>query len=238
MSFIYDLHVHTAVSPCGDLMMTPHNIVNMSLLKGLEVIAITDHQTTANCEAVMEVGRKKGLLVIPGIEIECREEFHLIALFTTLKEAQNIEQWIKEGLPKIKNRKDIFGEQLVFNEEDEIVGEIEQLLLTATQIGVSELVREVKRQKGVIYPAHIDRKSYSILSNLGDLPQELNFNTLEISKQASLNIYQEKYSKYTVLQSSDAHYLFDISEERRLLPSGAQELMDLINKINKNNKDK
>ena len=81
MSLIYDFHIHTAVSPCADITMTPNNIVNMSILKGLQAIAITDHQTTANCEAVMTVGREKGLLVIPGIEIECMEEFHLIALF-------------------------------------------------------------------------------------------------------------------------------------------------------------
>lgn len=238
MSFIYDLHVHTAASPCGDATMTPNNIVNMSLLKGLEVIAITDHQTTANCEAVMEVGKKRGLLVIPGIEIECREEFHLIALFTTLNQAQDIAKWIKEGLPKIKNRKDIFGEQLIFNEQDEIVGEIEQLLLTATQIAVSDLVREVKRQKGIIYPAHIDRNSYSILSNLGDIPEELDFSIIEISQQASLKTYKEKYPKYTVLQSSDAHYLVDISENRRVLPSEANDLMNLIGELNKINKVK
>ena len=96
MSLIYDLHVHTAASPCGDITMTPNNIVNMSLLKGLEVIAITDHQTAANCEAVMAVGKKRGLLVIPGIEIECMEEFHLIALFRNLNEAWDIATWINE----------------------------------------------------------------------------------------------------------------------------------------------
>lgn len=235
MSFTYDLHIHTAASPCGDITMTPNNIVNMSLLKGLDVIAITDHQTAANCEAVMEVGKKKGLIVIPGIEIECMEEFHLIALFAKLNQAQAMAQWIKEGLPKIKNRKDLFGEQLVFNVQDDIVGEIDQLLLTATQIAVSDLVREVKRQKGIIYPAHIDRKSYSILSNLGDIPQELEFNILEISQKSFMKEYQDKYPKYTVLQSSDAHYLYDISEDRRILPSKADELTEIIQELSKSN---
>lgn len=237
MSLIYDLHVHTAASPCGDITMTPNNIVNMSLLKGLEVIAITDHQTAANCEAVMAVGKKRGLLVIPGIEIECMEEFHLIALFRDLNEAWDIATWINEGLPKMKNRKDLFGEQLILNEQDEIVGELEQFLLTATQIPVSDIVKEVRRKKGIIYPAHIDRRSYSILSNLGAVPEELDFNILEISQKSSLKEYEEKYNKYTVIQSSDAHYLFDISENTRTIPSKARELMNLIYKLSKSNKD-
>lgn len=238
MSFRYDLHVHTAASPCGDPTMTPNNIVNMSLLKGLEVIAITDHQTAVNCDAVMEVGKKRGLIVIPGIEIECMEEFHLIALFPKLNEAQEIAKWITEGLPKIHNRKDLFGEQLIFNAQDDIVGEIEQLLLTATQIPVSDIVREVRGKEGIIYPAHIDRKSYSILSNLGGIPEELDFNLLEISQKSSLREYEEKYTEYTVLQSSDAHYLYDLSETGKNLPSGAVELMSLVNELGKSYKNK
>lgn len=238
MSLIYDLHIHTAASPCGDRTMTPNNIVNMSLLKGLQVIAITDHQTVANCEAVMAVGREKGLIVIPGIEIECMEEFHLIALFPTLDEAKEIAGWINDRLPKIKNRKDLFGEQLILNEQDEVKGEIEQLLLTATQISVDELVKEVRRKHGIIYPAHIDRKSYSIISNLGSIPTELGFNSIEISQQALLKDYQNNYTKYTVLQSSDAHYLNDISEGNRLIPREVEELTKIIEGLFKNNKDK
>ena len=137
----------------------------------------------------------------------------------------------------MKNRKDLFGEQLILNEQDEIVGELEQFLLTATQISVSDIVKEVRRKKGIIYPAHIDRRSYSILSNLGAVPEELDFNILEISQKSSLKEYEEKYNKYTVIQSSDAHYLFDISENTRTIPSKARELMNLIYKLSKSNKD-
>ena len=159
MSLKYDFHIHTAASPCADETMTPNNIVNMSLLKGLQIIAITDHQTTVNCEAVMKVGKQKGLLVIPGIEIECMEEFHLIALFPKLEMAQEISSWIQKGLPPIKNRKDLFGEQLILDERDGLRGEIERFLLTATQITVEDIVKEVRQRGGVIYPAHIDRNS-------------------------------------------------------------------------------
>ena len=235
MSLIYDFHIHTAVSPCADITMTPNNIVNMSILKGLQAIAITDHQTTANCEAVMKVGREKGLLVIPGIEIECMEEFHLIALFANLKEAEDIGRWINEGLPKINNRKDLFGPQLILNEEDDIVGELEQLLLTATQITVSDIVKEVRRKNGVIYPAHIDRYSYSILSNLGAVPEELNFNILEISRKASFKEYENMYNRCTIIQSSDAHYLSDIAENGRVLPNSNHELIHLVHQLNNNN---
>lgn len=235
MSLMYDFHIHTAASPCADITMTPNNIVNMSILKGLQVIAITDHQTTANCEAVMKVGKEKGLLVIPGIEIECMEEFHLIALFTNLKEAEDVGEWINEGLPKFKNRKDLFGPQLILNEEDDIIGELEQLLLTATQITVSDIVKEVRQKHGIIYPAHIDRNSYSILSNLGAVPKELDFNILEISQKASFKEYENKYSKCTIIQSSDAHYLLDIAESGRYLPDSNHGLINLIHQLNNNN---
>ncbi len=234
MALKYDFHIHTTASPCADMTMTPHNIVNMSILKGLDIIAITDHQTVANCEAVMKVGKQKGLLVVPGMEIECMEEFHLIALFPRLEIAKEIGKWIGQGLPPIKNRKDLFGEQLILDEQDEVIGEIEQLLLTATQITVEDIVKEVRKKGGIIYPAHIDRNSYSILSNLGTLPPELNFDILEISQKASPEEYVKKYEKSTIIQSSDAHYLFDIAENMRKIPESNNALNDLVQEINKN----
>ena len=212
MKWAYDLHIHTAASPCGDANMTPHNIVNMSLLKGLQVIAITDHQTMENCEAVIKVGNEKGLKVLPGMEIECMEEFHMIALFKDCQTARQMQEWLWRYLPDLMNREDLFGSQSILNEWDECVGEIKRLLLTAAQIPAYEIIQQVRRLGGMIYPAHIDRMSYSILSNLGSIPIEYQFNQLEISKQASKSAYEKKYSHLKVIQSSDAHYLEDISE--------------------------
>lgn len=219
MEWAYDLHMHTAASPCGSLYMTPNNIVNMSILKGLDLIAITDHQTVANCKAVIHLGKEKGLMVLPGMEIESMEEFHMVALFKEVDTAFEMEQWLWQYLPPITNRKAIFGEQLILNEADECIGEIERLLLTAAQVPAYEIIQEVRRLKGKIYPAHIDRMSYSILSNLGSIPKEYGFTELEISKQAAYAAYKEKYAGFNLIQSSDAHYLEDISEREHFISS-------------------
>lgn len=217
MKWAYDLHIHTVASPCGDVLMTPNNIVNMSLLKGLNIIAITDHQTVANCEAVMKVGSKKGLYVVPGMEIECMEEFHLIALFRNLETAREMEGWLRRYMLPIPNRVAVFGHQYVMNEQDECIDEIEQMLLIAAQISAGDIIKKALSLKAVIYPAHIDRKSYSILSNLGSIPIEYAFHILEISKNVIYKEYIKKYNNYTVIQSSDAHYLGDIAERNHLL---------------------
>lgn len=217
MRVYYDLHIHTAASPCGDSLMSPNNIVNMAKLKGLDVIAITDHQTCCNCQAVKKVGEKNDLLVIPGMEIECGEEFHLIALLPSCEIAKQIEAYIKERMPKLKNNPQLFGRQQCLNEEDEVTHEIEEFLLVATNRSACEIVKQVVKVGGVIYPAHIDRQSYSIISQLGILPQEPIFKALEISKGANMKQYETKYKAHHIIQSSDAHYLQDISEAHHFL---------------------
>ncbi|MBE6022753.1 MAG: PHP domain-containing protein [Cellulosilyticum sp.] len=212
VKWAYDLHIHTAASPCGDENMTPHNIVNMSLLKGLDLIAITDHQTVANCEAVMKVGKAKGLRVIAGMELECMEEFHMIALFPHIKAARDMEKWLGQFLPPIPNKPSIFGRQSILNEEDECIGEIARLLLVAANVAAEEILKKGRSLGALIYPAHIDRQSYSILSNLGSIPQEYALSYLEVSKAASYTFYEKAYPGYTLIQSSDAHYLQDIAE--------------------------
>lgn len=217
MKVYYDLHIHTAASPCGDDLMSPNNIVNMAKLKGLDVIAITDHQTCCNCQAVKKVGEANNLLVIPGMEIECVEEFHLVALFPSCEIAKQIENYIKKDMPKLKNNLQLFGRQQHLNEADEVIGEIEELLLVATNKSSNEIVKQVTTAGGIIYPAHIDRNSYSIISQLGVLPKEPIFNVLEISKGASIKQYENKYKAHHIIQSSDAHYLQDISEAHNFL---------------------
>lgn len=217
MTVAYDLHIHTAASPCGDDLMTPNNIVNMSLLKGLKVIAITDHQTVCNCEAVMTVGKEKGLLVIPGMEIECREEFHLISLFKNIQSAKEMEAWLKSFMPPILNRPKVFGYQRILNTEDEQIGEIDRFLLMPADVSVDEIVQKAREVEAVIYPAHIDRTSYSILSNLGTIPKELGFHTLEVSQAVDKKIYGEQYLGYTLIQASDAHYLENIAENTQMI---------------------
>ena len=214
MTFAYDFHIHTAASPCGDVGMSPNNIVNMALLKELDAIAITDHNTCANVKAVMDVAKDTPLVVIPGMEIETSEEFHMIILLPSLEKAMEMQEIVYEHLPLINNRKDIFGEQLIYNKDDEIIGEIDRLLLTATTLSVDRVIAIVKKLGGVCYPAHIDRASYSIVSNLGFIPSDLEISNIEISRHANLSSFQGSYPMLRIVQSSDAHYLEDILERK------------------------
>jgi len=214
MTLAYDFHIHTAASPCGDEAMSPNNIVNMALLKELDIIAITDHNTCANVKAVMDVARSTPLVVIPGLEIETSEEFHMVVLFPSLEQAIEMEKIVSKQLPPIKNRIEIFGNQTIYNHKDEIVGEIDQLLLTATALSVYEVMEVVRKIGGICYPAHIDRTSYSIISNLGFIPPDLAIQNIEVSRYANVRVYEENYPSLRIIQSSDAHYLEDIFERQ------------------------
>lgn len=217
MRVSYDFHIHTAASPCGDEAMTPNNIINLAYLLEKQIIAITDHNTCVNCEAVMEVGKRQGIVVIPGMEIECMEEFHAIALFPSLEAARYIEKEVQRHMPDIKNKTHIFGNQQILDDQDEVIGEIDRMLLTATALSIYDLMPLVGSCGGILYPAHIDRSSYSILSNLGVVPEDLSFKVLEISREACLESYKEDFKKYTIIRNSDAHYLEQLCESEQFI---------------------
>lgn len=233
MSIYYDFHIHTALSPCASNDMTPNNIVNMSLIKGLDVIAVTDHNSFHNARSVMDVSKNTTLSVIPGMEVETEEEVHMVCLFTCIDALEEFGSLVINSLPPIKNRVDIFGEQLILDENDEVLGELDNLLITASSLSVSEVVARVEDFGGICYPAHIDRSSNSIISNLGFVPDDIKFPCLEISKKTSENEISEKYpylSKYEFLRGSDAHYLEDISEKIYGLNVKSEKLVEFFKK--------
>lgn len=209
MRFYYDLHMHTALSPCGDADMTPNNIVNMSILKGLDIIAVSDHNTAGNIKSVMQVAEGTDLLVIPGMEIESSEEVHILCLFPNLEAAMQASETVHAHLNPILNRPEIFGEQTLLDAQDEPVGIEENLLVTATSLSIAEVKKLADGLGGVAIPAHVDRNSYSVLSNLGVLP-DIGFETIEVSKKGNPNNFA--YLRKKMIQNSDAHYLEDISE--------------------------
>ena len=180
MKCYYDFHIHTALSPCGDEDMTPNNIVNMAIIKGLDAIAITDHNSAKNVLACINCAKDTPLTVIPGMEIETAEEVHMVALFDNVDALMKLDKIVSKNMPSIKNRVDIFGEQVLLDENDERVGTLENLLVTASFLDVESAVETVRNLGGVIIPAHIDKDSYSIVSNLGFVPEELKFSTVEI----------------------------------------------------------
>ncbi len=221
-NIFFDFHIHTALSPCGDEDMTPNNIVNMALIKELDAIAITDHNTCGNVKAVMEVAKNMpcDLLVLPGMEVETSEEIHVVCLFKELDGALAFEKIIDEKLPKIPNREDIFGRQVYYDAFDEITGFKENLLLTAVDLDIQKIFELVHFHDGIAIPAHIDRTSYSILSNLGFFPKELGIRLVEYSKHVVPTTYMKSnpyLERFSYIQSSDAHYLGDMSERERFL---------------------
>ena len=141
MKAFYDLHMHSCLSPCGDPDMTPNNIVGMSTLLGLNLIALTDHNTCQNCPAVEELGKANGICVLSGMELTTSEEIHAVCLFPTAEKALNFESFVSQHRMKIKNKKEIYGEQLILNTQDEKIGEIEELLILATDIRTVQRIR-------------------------------------------------------------------------------------------------
>jgi len=207
MEINYDLHLHTALSPCALEEMTPNNLVNMSLISELDVIAVTDHNSCENVAAVMKVAEGTGLIVIPGLEVETMEEIHMLCLFETIEQAYQLQDEVYGHLPPRRNNAKIFGEQVLLDEDDEEIGRVDRLLSFATGISIDQLVETVRTFGGVCIPAHIDRPSYSIISNLGMLPEHLSLPVLEISRFSKPLDYQEKYNSHMIIQSSDAHEL-------------------------------
>lgn len=232
----YDLHIHSALSPCAENDMTPNDIVNMALLNGLDLIAVTDHNSFGNVRAVMKAAEGKNLLVLPGAEIETSEEVHVLCYFADLPAALRFEEELSFFFSKLENRRDIYGEQLLLNEKDEIVGEMERMLVTATSISFDVLLALVRKHGGAFVPAHIDKDSYSALSNLGFIPEELEIAAVEISKNGAgkgfIEQNQTLLEQFFILISSDAHYLWDIAEKSRYMEVSKRSASEIISLLN------
>ncbi len=208
----YDLHIHSCLSPCGDNDMTPNNIVNMAMINGLELIALTDHNSTRNCAAAMAVGREVGVLVVPGMELTTAEDIHVVCLFPSIETAESFDRYVYGCLPPIPNREKIFGEQLLCDDEDNVVGKEERLLITATSIGLDTVPELVASYGGVAFLAHIDRKSNGALAILGSLSEDLGFALAEVSKLSRPADYAGRFPFLSFVGDSDAHQLTDIAE--------------------------
>ena len=153
--YFYDLHIHSCLSPCGDDDMTPANIANMAMINGLDVIALTDHNTCKNCPAIMEEAQKISLTVIPGMELTTQEEVHVICLFPSLEKAMAFDSYVYEHLMPFPNREEIFGRQLIYNGQDEIAGKEHYLLSSSTDISFDYVYDIVTSYDGIMIPAHI-----------------------------------------------------------------------------------
>ncbi len=215
MKIFYDLHIHTCLSPCALDEMTPNNVVNMSLIKGLDVIAITDHNSIANCEAAMEVAEDLDILVIPGMELQTIEDIHLVCLFPDMKAAKSFDRVVDLHRLPIKNRPTSIGHQRILNANDDQTDEEPIALIASIYMDIETTMAQVEAVGGVAFPAHIDRASHSVLISLGFIPPDWSLGVVECSgypsgdQMADSPIYK---GKYTILRNSDAHELVHISE--------------------------
>lgn len=217
---IYDLHIHSALSPCGDNDMTVNNILNMAVLNGIQTLAITDHNSCKNCPAAMEVAKNLPLDLIPGMELCTSEEVHVVCLFPGLEQAMAFDTYVHDRLPPVENRPEIFGEQRILNADDEIIGYEPYLLINAADISIEEVVPLVKAFGGICYPAHIDKSSTSVFSNLGYFSPDWGFGAVEIADRSRIAEFAPQipgFESLLVLHSSDAHYLWDISQGENAL---------------------
>lgn len=217
-----DLHIHSALSPCAEAEMTPGNIVGISKLIGLDVIALTDHQSCGNCQAAMHLSDEiGGPLVLPGIEATSAEEIHLLCLFDDLQAARFFEEILRETQLERENRPEIFGHQYYFNRSDQIIGEETRLLLMPSRLRCDELATEAYRLGGACLPAHVDREANSIMATLGAIPAECSFAWIEISRQADPDRLLRQYPElkaYNRMRNSDAHRLADVADPGWPLP--------------------
>lgn len=200
--------------------MTPANIVGMSMIKGLDVIAVTDHNSCKNCPAVMAAAEAYGILAIPGMEITTAEEVHAVCLFEELKAALEFDTYVYEKLIPFPNNEKIFGRQLIYDDSDQICGKVENLLINAVDISFDELWTLVRGYGGVMFPAHVDKTANSLISNLGFVPPDSLFRTAEVKDLKKLHQLRREHAYLEtcrIISNSDAHYLGDIQEPQLTL---------------------
>jgi predicted metal-dependent phosphoesterase TrpH len=208
--FKADMHIHTCLSPCADLEMSPRNIVKEAKKKGLDIIGICDHNSAENFPAVEKSANEEGIKVIGGIEITSREEVHILGLFGNKRDLFLMQEAVYSNLHGINDEKR-YGLQVVVNEHDEVLSFNNKLLIGATEISIEEVVELIHKYNGIAIAAHVDREGFSIIANLGFIPERLELDALEIiepAKREKINTGKE----FVFITSSDAHSINDIGK--------------------------
>lgn len=218
--YYYDLHIHSCLSPCGDDDMTPNNIAGMAALNGLNIVALTDHNTAKNCPAFYEAAKRNGIIPVAGMELTTSEDIHMVCLFENIDDALRFDEFVNSHRILIPNRVDIFGEQMIMNGMDEVIGVEEFLLSNATDISVDYAAQYVKEYNGICYPAHVDREANGIISTLGIFPDDPLFICAGFHNAEKIPEYLAKFPELKTrrhLISSDAHFLWDIRDKANYL---------------------
>jgi 3',5'-nucleoside bisphosphate phosphatase len=212
--YLADLHIHTVLSACAEVEMIPPLIAAQALHLGLSLIAVTDHNACDNVAAVMEAAAGTGLHVLPGMELQTREEVHLLCLFDTIASCRLWQAEVFRQLPPLTNRVEIFGSQFVVDATGEWIRTEERLLATSTEIPLREAVVQVRSLGGIAIPSHVDRPSYSLLFNLGFVPVGLEIEGLEVTPRFVPASGFERWPElrsFGLVVNGDAHRLGEIS---------------------------
>ncbi|MBR8534140.1 PHP domain-containing protein [Carboxylicivirga sediminis] len=207
--FKADLHMHTVLSPCGSLEMSPVVIVEKALERGIDIIGITDHNSTRQCAEVYKVGQQKGVTVFCGVEVTTKEEVHCLTFFENFEKLDAFQVYLDKHLPEIPNDPERFGHQVWVDVNEEILGQEERLLISAIEQSIDEVEDKVRELDGLFIPAHIFRPSFSVYSQLGFMPFDISPDAIGISSRYNVEEQLNKHpelKQFTVLRSSDAHF--------------------------------
>ncbi|TFG83559.1 MAG: PHP domain-containing protein [Erysipelotrichales bacterium] len=211
----YDLHIHSALSPCADDDMRPTNIVRMALLNGLELISVTDHNSIDNQAAIAYAAQRYGIAYWYGVELQTREEVHILGYFKTIDELEHFDRWLQKKRDKTPNRPDLFGNQYILDEQDEIMGVQTDSLIRSLDANLDECINAIRSANGKIVLAHVMDRKNGILNQLAFIPKKLDYDGIEItdSKQRDLLIQQFPWlNDKPFFVNSDAHTLVSIKE--------------------------
>ncbi|HBF43079.1 MAG TPA: histidinol phosphatase [Desulfobacteraceae bacterium] len=214
-----DLHIHTCLSPCGDLDMTPIKIIKQAVKRDLAMIAITDHNSAENTAPLIAAARNTDVFVIPGIEVTTYEEAHIVGLFNEVENALSMQELVYDNLQSGVNDEEIFGIQVVANEFDEVEDINTRLLIGATSLSLNQVINAIHERGGLAVAAHIDRDSFSVISQLGFIPVDTDLDVLEISRHMTLQsarMFFREYENFPFITSSDAHFLDEIGSSPTL----------------------
>ena len=206
----FDLHIHSCLSPCANLEMSPSEIVTRAVAAGIDGIALTDHQSARNTPAIAECARRAGLKCLFGMEVQTAEEVHTVALFDTTEQALALTDWVYAAMPKRVNDPETFGDQPVVTWDDDIVEMEWRILAMGCRRTIPETAAKVHELDGLYIAAHIDRPNFSVLGSLGAIPDN-SFDAVELSRTADESLWFPKAAGYAVIRSSDAHNLDDVA---------------------------
>jgi PHP family Zn ribbon phosphoesterase len=235
-----DLHIHSCLSPCGDLEMGPSGVVEQALKNNLTHIALADHNTTRNCEAFAVCAKKEGLGFIPGIEVTTAEEAHIVCYFNSLKKAFVFGSIIEDSLFKVPLNPEKMGEQIVINGDEEIIGEVDFYLSVASAFSVDIVVEKAMELGGFAIPAHVDKPVFSILTQLGFLP-ELPFSAIEFSSgfvRKNGCTHGKIDKNMQVVTSSDSHYLHTVGSAGFEIDTDSDDLFGILKELQNKKSDK